>query len=101
MLRGGTGIFYGLGDELGVQGTIAFPYARSRTLFGAECGCGGTASFPLSPADGAPIPYSLNPPHTFLFAFDPHLKDPRVYYDRDCRSLPPIPGRMRPIAARV
>ena len=79
VIRGGAGIFYGLGNELGAQGTIAFPYGRSRTLFGASCGCGGNATFPLTPADGAPIPYSLSPPYTFLFAFDPHLKDPRVY----------------------
>ena len=79
VLRGGGGIFYGLGNQQGAQGMIGSPYYRSKTLLGTGCGCGGTYSFPISVADGAPVPFTLNPPHTFVYAFDPHLKDPRVY----------------------
>ena len=80
VFRGGGGIVYGLGNQQGAQGTLGFPYSRSKTLFGTGCsGCGGNYTFPISPADGAPVPYTLNPPYGFVFAFDPHLKDPRVY----------------------
>jgi len=77
VIRGGWGMFYGLGNQQGAQGTLGFPYGRSKYLYGADGG--GTYSFPISPADGAPIPFTLNPPYSFVFAFDPHLKDPRVY----------------------
>ncbi len=73
VIRGGGGIFYGLGDQQGAQGTLGFPYSRSTYLYGAD------GTYPLSQAAAAPIPYSLNPPYTFLFAFDPNLRDPRVY----------------------
>lgn len=79
VFRGGGGIFYGLGNQQGAQGTLGFPYSRSKTFPGVDCGCGGTFTFPISAIDGAPVPYSLTPPYTFVFAFDPHLKDPRVY----------------------
>ena len=80
VLRGGWGIFYGLGNQQGAQGTLGFPYSRSKTLYGTGCaGCGGSYTYPISIADAAPVPYSLDPPYGFVFAFDPHLKDPRVY----------------------
>jgi len=73
VLRGGAGIFYGLGDQQGAQGTLGFPYSRSNYLYGTA------GTYPLSQAAAAPIPFSLNPPYSFVFAFDPNLKDPRVY----------------------
>lgn len=73
VLRGGWGFVYGLGNQQGAQGTLGFPYSRSKMLSGSDY------TFPISPADGAPVPYSLNPPYGFVFAFDPHLKDPRIY----------------------
>lgn len=80
VLRGGWGIFYGLGNQQGAQGTLGFPYSRSETLYGDGCsGCGGSYTYPLTVAQAAPVPYSLNPPYGLVFAFDPHLKDPRVY----------------------
>jgi Carboxypeptidase regulatory-like domain/TonB dependent receptor-like, beta-barrel len=80
VLRGGWGIFYGLGNQQGAQGTLGFPYGRSATLYGTGCsGCGGSFTYPISVADAAPIPFTLNPPYGFVFAFDPNLKDPRVY----------------------
>lgn len=77
VLRGGWGIFYGLGNQQGAQGTQGFPYGRSKYLYGT--GGGGTYTFPISPADGGRIPFSAVPSYAFMFAFDPHLKDPRVY----------------------
>jgi carboxypeptidase family protein len=73
VLRGGGGIFYGLGNQQGAQGTLGFPYSRTKYLYGDD------GAFPVSVADGAPVPYTLDPPYGFVFAFDPHLKDPRVY----------------------
>src|SRR5579885_1235340 len=64
-----------------VPGTQGAPYARGKTLYGADCACppNDTYTFPISVADAAPIPYTTNPPYNLVFAFDPHLKDPRVY----------------------
>jgi hypothetical protein len=73
VLRGGGGIFYGLGNQQGGQGTLGFPYARSEYLYGAK------GKYPLSIAAAAPIPFTLDPPYSFVFAFDPNLRDPRVY----------------------
>jgi hypothetical protein len=73
VLRGGGGIFYGLGDAQGAQGTLGFPYSRSNYIYGAA------GAYPLSQAAAAPIPFTLNPPYSFVFAFDPQLRDPRVY----------------------
>jgi hypothetical protein len=73
VLHAGGGIFYGLGDQQGAQGTLGFPYGRSEYIYGAP------GTYPLSQAAAAPIPFTLNPPYTFVFAFAPNLRDPRVY----------------------
>jgi hypothetical protein len=73
VIRGGGGVFYGLGDQQGAQGTLGFPYSRSEYLYGAA------GTYPLSVATAAPIPFTLNPPYTFVFAFEPNLLDPRIY----------------------
>jgi len=73
VLRGSFGLFYGLGDSQGAQGTLGFPYSRSEYLYGTS------GIYPLSQAAAAPIPFTLDPPYTFVFAFDPNLKDPLVY----------------------
>jgi hypothetical protein len=73
VLRAGGGIFYGLGNQQGGQGTLGFPYSRSEYLYGSA------GTYPLSQAAAAPIPFTLDPPYTFVFAFDPNLRDPRVY----------------------
>jgi hypothetical protein len=75
ILRGGWGLFYGLGNQQGAQGTQGFPYGRTRYLYGSD-----GYTFPISPADGGPVPITLTPVSAFMFAFDPHLKDPRVYH---------------------
>ena len=81
VVRGGWGIYFGLGNQQGAQGTQGAPYARGKTLYGADCACppNDTYTFPISVADAAPIPYTTDPPYNLVFAFDPHLKDPRVY----------------------
>jgi outer membrane receptor protein involved in Fe transport len=73
VVRGGGGIFYGLGNQQGAQGTLGFPYSRSNYIYGTP------GTYPLSIAAAAPIPFTLNPPYTYVFAFDPNLRDPRVY----------------------
>jgi hypothetical protein len=80
VLRGGGGIFYGLGNQQGGQGTLGFPYSRSEYLYGNNAD--GTPTgivYPLTQAQAAPIPFTTAPPYSFVFAFDPHLRDPRVY----------------------
>ena len=73
VIRGGGGIFYGLGDEVGAQGTLGTPYTTTKYLYGAA------GKYPLSVADGTAAPLTTDPPYSFTFAFDPHLKDPKVY----------------------
>jgi outer membrane receptor protein involved in Fe transport len=34
VVRGGGGIFYGLGNQQGAQGTLGFPYSRSNYIYG-------------------------------------------------------------------
>lgn len=71
VVRAGAGIFYDLGNSHGGAGTRAFPYSQSRLTFNAP--------YPLSTADGGPVPFTLNPPYGDVTAFDPHLKLPRTY----------------------
>ncbi len=73
VIRGGGGIFYGLGNEVGAQGTLGTPYSTAKYLYGAD------GAYPLSQAAAQPAPLSIDPPYSFTFAFDPHLKDPKVY----------------------
>jgi Carboxypeptidase regulatory-like domain len=73
VVRGGGGIFYGLGNQQGAQGTLGFPYSRSNYIYG-EAG-----AFPLSQSAAAPIPFTLDPPYSFVFAFEPNLRDPKTY----------------------
>lgn len=81
VLRGGWGLFYGLGNQQGAQGTQGFPYGRSVYLYGTDGGCEEDCySFPIQPADGGIVPFSNIPSYAFMFAFDPHLKDPRVQH---------------------
>jgi outer membrane receptor protein involved in Fe transport len=73
VFRAGWGIYYGLGDEIGAQGTLGAPYTATTTLNGAA------GTYPLSKAAAAPPPLTIAPPYSYVFAFDPHLKDPRVF----------------------
>ncbi len=71
VLRGGGGIYYGLGNEIGAQGTLGAPYTSTATTL--------DAIYPLTTAQAAPLPLTTAPPYSLVFAFDPHLKDPKVY----------------------
>jgi hypothetical protein len=73
VIRGGGGIFYGLGNQQGAQGTLGFPYSRTTFLSGAD------AVYPLSQEAAAPVPFTLDPPYSFVFAFEPNLRDPKTY----------------------
>jgi hypothetical protein len=73
VVRGGGGIYYGLGNEVGAQGTLGTPYSTTKYLFGTD------GTYPLSTAAAVAAPITTNPPYSFTFAFDPHLKDPKVY----------------------
>jgi outer membrane receptor protein involved in Fe transport len=73
MVRGGFGVFYDSGNDLGAFGSNSFfPYNSFRTLT--------SISYPLSPTQVAPAPAAiqtgLTPPYPSFFAFDPALKLP-------------------------
>ena len=74
VLRGGGGIYYGLGNEVGAQGTLGAPYTSTNYLYGTS-----GYKYPLSIADATAPALTTAPPYSFVFAFDPHLKDPKVY----------------------
>jgi hypothetical protein len=71
VVRGGFGVFYDLGTAQTANAFLGFPYVASKSLFGVP--------FPLSPADAAPPPFSLDPPFDGVTAFDPQLELPRSY----------------------
>ena len=70
-MRGGFGTFYDLGTGQTANAFIGFPYVSGKFLVGVP--------FPLSPADAAPPPFSLQPPFGDIVAFDPELELPRTY----------------------
>ncbi|GGH08775.1 TonB-dependent receptor [Silvibacterium dinghuense] len=72
VVRAGAGVYYGLGNEIGAQGTLGTPYTSTKYLYGAD------GEYPLDTSAGTPAPLSTDPPYSLVFAFDPHLKDPRV-----------------------
>ena len=72
VVRGGWGLYFGLGDEIGAQGTLGAPYTSTKYLYGTD------GIYPLTQDQAAPAPLTTDPPYSLVFAFDPHLKDPRV-----------------------
>ena len=71
VLRAGAGIFYDLGYSAVADGASAFPYAQGKTVF--------NTSFPLSPANAAPPPFTTAPPVSYLAVVDPNHVLPRTY----------------------
>ena len=71
VVRGGGGIYYGLGNEIGAQGTLGAPYTATKNPTNAV--------YPLTVEQAAPLTPNTDPPYSLVFAFDPHLKDPKVY----------------------
>jgi hypothetical protein len=77
VVRGGFGVFYDLAaSEAGnITGTLAYPFGSLGFLLGAPIG--GTATFPLTPAEAAPTP--IVPPSASggeLTSFNPNLESP-------------------------
>jgi hypothetical protein len=71
-LRGGFGIFYDLGSGSLGNSSASFPYARFTNFFNIP--------FPLTPAQAAPVPFSLSIPASGIaYVADPNLKLPRTY----------------------
>ncbi|MBD0369798.1 MAG: TonB-dependent receptor [Pyrinomonadaceae bacterium] len=69
VIRGGTGIFYDLGNsQASASFGSVFPFARSRTMIGTL--------FPLPPDAARPPELNLEPPFNTIYAFDPRLKLP-------------------------
>lgn len=76
--RGGFGVFYDLAtSQVGDLFGQSYPFGASALLFGPPIG--GTATFPLTPADAAPPPITATQLRTqgaTLSAMDPHLNLP-------------------------
>jgi hypothetical protein len=76
VVRGGGGLFFDTGQQIGGDGFLG-PNYSSTTILGSIFGL--PASFPLSPAQALPpIPQTLIPPYTsaFFYVFSPHLQLP-------------------------
>src|SRR6266446_2292466 len=71
VLRAGAGIYYDLGYADITNAMIAFPYVQIKPKFGS--------SFPLSPDDAAPPPFTTNPPAGPMSVVDPNHVLPRTY----------------------
>jgi hypothetical protein len=71
VLRAGAGVFYDLGYSAVADGATAFPFAQSRIIL--------NTSFPLSAANGAPPPFTTDPPVSYLAVVDPNHVLPRTY----------------------
>jgi hypothetical protein len=71
VLHGGAGIFYDFGNNTAINAAYNPPYTVFKYF--------SNAPFPLSTADAAPLPYTLNPPYGRVRSFDPNLKLPRSY----------------------
>ena len=71
VLRAGAGIFYDLGYSDIADASSAWPYAQDRIV--------ASASFPLTGANAAPIPFSTTPPASYFAVVDPNHVLPRTY----------------------
>jgi Carboxypeptidase regulatory-like domain/TonB dependent receptor/TonB-dependent Receptor Plug Domain len=77
ILRGGYGIFYDLvSQSIGsIISNLQYPFGTANLLLGPGLG-GGTVTLPLTPAEAAPPPISLQTPLTRQTVFNPNLKLP-------------------------
>lgn len=71
VMRSGAGIFYDLGYSSISNGVTAWPYAQQKLIL--------NTSFPLSPADAAPPPFTTTSPAGALFVVNPNHVLPRTY----------------------
>jgi hypothetical protein len=79
VLRGGFGVFYDLASSEagnGVYANVNYPFGSTSSVYGIPYG--GTATFPLSPANVAPAAIAPPDPSNSgtLFATDPNLDSP-------------------------
>lgn len=70
-VRGGFGIFYDLGTNVAGAVATQFPFLRVSSQF--------FHPYPLTPADAAPPPFSLDPPFGTVTTIDPKITIPRTY----------------------
>ncbi len=71
VIRGGIGLYYDTGNDLGAAiFNRGFPYYNSKDF--------SNVAYPLTPANAAPppLPTPLTTPYPFMFAFDPEIKLP-------------------------
>lgn len=68
VLRGGTGLFYDLGNGSALLGAGSWPYSRNKNLF--------FVPWPLDNASAQPPPFTLNLPAGELSVADPDLELP-------------------------
>ena len=71
VFRAGAGIFYDLGYSDVADGASAFPFAQEKLLT--------NASFPLSAAAAAPVPFTTAPPVSYLAVVNPNHVLPTTY----------------------
>ncbi|HXG95123.1 MAG TPA: TonB-dependent receptor [Blastocatellia bacterium] len=73
VLRGGIGLFYGLGTGLAGRAVSAghFSFSAGKSLSGVR--------FPLTTEEAAPPAFSLSPPYPNIFVLDSNLKLPKTY----------------------
>jgi hypothetical protein len=71
VVRAGAGFFYDLGYSDVASTMIAFPFVHESFVFGT--------SFPLSPAQEAPPPFTTSPPSPYTAVVDPRHVLPRTY----------------------
>lgn len=79
VLRGGWGIFYDLvSQDIGkaIYGQV-YPFGAVKFVYGPLFG--GTATFPLTPAEAQPPAITLTPPLSQARIFNPNLKLPYSY----------------------
>jgi len=78
VLRAGFGVFYDLASSETGNGAsaVSYPFGSSRFVLGIPFG--GTATFPLSPADASPAPIAQPSSGNsgMLYAVDPNLASP-------------------------
>lgn len=79
VLRGGFGVFYDLvSQDVGLAvTTYQYPFGSRAIIYGP--GAGGTATFPLTPAEAVPPSITLAPPLFFATVINPNLKLPYTY----------------------
>src|SRR5258707_12454596 len=76
VLRGGAGVFFDTGQQLGTQG-YGGPGFSGTALYCPPPNCSDAGSFPLTPSQNSPeIVNPPVPPFDTVYGVDPHLQLP-------------------------